>query len=927
MDYLQFAVLGLGASAAYSLLASGLILIYRASGVLNFAQGAYAMAGAYIFYEARTQHGWPYVAALALAVVVLAILGALTYLLLMRPLKVAAPIVRIIATLAVLTVLEAAANLRYHGTVITVQEALPHGTLDWGITIPEDRIWLVVIAAALVVVLYLVSARTIFGLATRATAENQRTAEGFGWAGDFVAGVNWALGAALAALAGVLIAPITSLTSQSVTFLVVPALAVALFGAFSSFSLAFVGAVALGMAQGLVTKWQGQVTGIADILPFGLILIVLVWRRQAIPRRGEISERMPALGAGRTPLLVVVPCLVAGLLGIRYLPLEWVIALGLSIVVGILLLSIVVVTGYAGQLSLGQYALAGLGVLVAAQVVTKLHWPFLVAIVVGVLAAMACGLIFGLPSLRSRGPQLAIVTLGMGTVVQSAIFSNASLTGGAFGFTTAPQRLFGLPFDQISHPRTYTVIVLGFFTLCWYAVSNLRRSGAGMRMVAIRANERAATSLGVNVAAVKLFAFSTSAGVAALGGILLAFATQSIVLSQGFDPLSSITAVLLAVVGGVAHASGPVFGAQLTSGGLPGGVIANHVSVNNGSQWIALIGGFLVLLTLRLYPDGIAAAVSATYELARRREWAHRRSWRRTPHHEPTLSSAESSGRATPPAVPATGAGTVSVSRRDGELVVTGLSISFGGVHALRGVDLKVRSGEIVGLIGPNGSGKTTLIDAVTGYVRGSGQVSLDGEPLEHMPPYKRARRGITRSFQSLELFDDVTVEENLRAAVDDQDLRSYLTGALPRRAQPLPPLAQTVVEDFELSAVLAARPSELSYGKRRLVAIARAVATNPSFLLLDEPAAGLGSTETEELGRLVARVARMWSVGILLIEHDMNMVLGISDRIAVLEFGAKIAEGTPAEIREDSKVIAAYLGTEADEATAANQPLSREPR
>jgi ABC-type branched-subunit amino acid transport system ATPase component/branched-subunit amino acid ABC-type transport system permease component len=927
--YVQLAILGLGSSAAYALLASGLVLIYRASGVLNFAQGAMAMAGAYIFYETHLQSNWPYLAALLFSILVMAIFGALVYLLIMRPLRTAAVLVRIIATLAVLVVIQAIATLHYQATVLSIPEELPDNVVKWGVKFPIDRLWLIGIAAVLMIVLYLFANHTRFGLATRGVAENQRTAASVGWSPDLVGMVNWAIGSGLAALAGVLIVPIATLSPTSLTWTVVPALAVCLVGRFESFPLAFLGALVIGMGQGLLTKWQGPVPGISDLLPLAVILVTLLVRSQAIPQRGEVLHRLPSLGSGRYYLPVVVACLAAGIVGSLYLPEDWVVALGISVVAAIIMLSLVVVTGYAGQLSLGQYALAGLGALITAQLVTNLHWSFAPALVIGVLGAAASGLIFGTPSLRSRGAALAIVTLALGVAIQSVVFQNNNLAGGQFGFSINSLSFLGISLNPVLDPRSYTIFSLCWFAVAALAVSNLRRSRAGRRLIAIRANERAATSLGINVGAAKLYAFTISAGLAGLGGVLLAFSNSSILLYQGYDSLASVTVVMQTVVGGIAHITGVIFGGTLVSGGLPGGLIANAVGGANGPEWLILIGAVLLLLTLLLNPDGIAssfkvtvASVTAKFERYR----GFRPKVVRTrpaagggPSGQATEQAADQSAKhaASRPTIPAL------QHKEDSFLRLTGLSVSFGGVRALRGVDLELSSGEILGLIGPNGSGKTTLIDGVTGYVKAAGTVELGSVRADHLSPSKRVRAGITRSFQSLELFDDVTVEENLRAAADHQDRMGYVTALFPVRKPPMPEAVRAVVDEFELWPVLGKQPRELSYGQRRLVAIARAVATSPTFLLLDEPAAGLGSHETEELSHLVTRLARDWNIGVLLVEHDMNMVLGICDRVAVLEFGEKIAEGRPEEVRKNPLVIAAYLGKPPEEVSAAEAAVA----
>ncbi|MFN8024709.1 MAG: ABC transporter ATP-binding protein [Acidimicrobiales bacterium] len=237
-----------------------------------------------------------------------------------------------------------------------------------------------------------------------------------------------------------------------------------------------------------------------------------------------------------------------------------------------------------------------------------------------------------------------------------------------------------------------------------------------------------------------------------------------------------------------------------------------------------------------------------------------------------------------------------------------GLSVSYGGVRAVSDVQLSVAPGELVGLIGPNGAGKTTLIDAVTGFVRCTGRITFDGRDVTDLAPHRRARLGITRTFQSLELFDDLTVAENVATAIERPSWRDALVDLVrPRPVDAGGPVGEALgllgIDDLADH-----HPPELGHGQRRLVACARAVAGRPSLICMDEPAAGLDTAESRSLGARLRAITEQGSA-ILLVDHDMSMVLDVCDRVYVLEFGTTIAHGTPDEVRRDPAVVAAYLG------------------
>ena len=374
----------------------------------------------------------------------------------------------------------------------------------------------------------------------------------------------------------------------------------------------------------------------------------------------------------------------------------------------------------------------------------------------------------GLPSARTRGVSLAIATLGLAVAIQALVFNNDSISGGQAGIAlpnSGSFSAFGMDFDSFLHVDRFAYLVLGFVLVLALLVANLRRSASGRRMIAVRGNERAAAGLGINVVATKLWAFGIAAAITGVGGVLAVYSTPAALFSNS-SVLDNINALAYSVVGGAGSVVGALFGSTLQPSGI--GQAALNAIFGVGPVTMALIGGVLLLVTIITSPDGMATATAeAIGSIRRRLPMRHRTPRRREQAY--LERGSEAPQRVTP--VP---------------LAVGAIEVAFGAVQAVDGVDLHVEPGEVVGVVGANGAGKTTLIDAITGFVPSSGTVALGGEDLSAVSPHARARAGVARSWQSLELIEDLSVLDNLRAASDSGRWWSVLADLVwPRRGKP----------------------------------------------------------------------------------------------------------------------------------------------
>ncbi|HEY6429794.1 MAG TPA: branched-chain amino acid ABC transporter permease/ATP-binding protein [Acidimicrobiales bacterium] len=926
--YVEFLLLGLGNGGVFAALAMALVVTYRSSGVLNFATGAQALYAAYTYSLLRNGQllvpipglgptwsvgsAWGFWPALLVTLGIQAVLGALAYLLVFRPLRNHRPVAKAVASIGLMGLLTAIVSYQVGSAVVVVNPIFPQDHIQFlGVSISTDRLWLAGTIVAIGIALTLLFRFTRFGLATRASAESEVGALVTGLSPDRIALANWVISFVVCGIAGVLIAPLVPLVPGTYTLFIVPALAAAVVGRFHSLGWAIGAGLAIGALESLSVYINGVhawfPAGAGELVPLVLVLVVLAFREPTLPRRGALAQ--VTLGRAprpRWPLPTAVVGFGLGLLAIYMLSGNDRAGLYTSFITGVITLSLVVVTGYTGQISLAQLTLAGVSAYILSTFAHSWGIPFPVAPLLAALVAAGAGVVIGIPALRVRGLMLGVVTLTFAAGVEAIWFNNNSIDGGAGGLAIPTPRLFGMDLGIGSgkdFPRpAFGILCLVVLTAVALGVAWLRTSRLGSAMLAVRADERSAAAAGINVVRVKLIGFALGAFIAGLGGALLAYQLGNVTF-QDFDAFLGLVLFSVVVVAGITSVSGGILAGIICSGGVLVTLISSNVGQGGVDNWYGVIAGIGVILTVIFNPEGIVGPTHLFLEQRRTRGELARRYGTLLP----SLSSQPSQPlqRAPEPHVAMTAPDGVApeatpIEPRESSdavplLQVRDLTVRYGGVVAVDSVSFSVAEGQIVGLIGPNGAGKTTAIDALCGFHGYEGAVLLAGEDVSGSPPHQRASLGMARTFQLAGVSDDLTVAENVQVGQ--------------HRVMARDPEALTkVLGELGLVEMRNLLVANLSQGQRQLVSIARALAGNPRLLLLDEPAAGLDSTESLWLADRL-RDVRATGVTILLVDHDMSLVLNLCDTIDVLDFGSLVASGPPEDIRTDERVSTAYLG------------------
>ncbi len=611
----------------------------------------------------------------------------------------------------------------------------------------------------------------------------------------------------------------------------------------------------------------------------------------------------------------------------------------------ILVLGLDIVFGYTGEVSLGHAALLGIGAYTAGVLFFQFGIGIWLSIPAGIVVTCAFGAILALPALQVTGPYLAMVTLAFGTIIQILINEMTFLTNGPMGITLQKPLLidfrdWNVPEDSFFNMRPaymrefeFYFVVAGFLLLSILFVNRVIASRYGRAFEALRDAPIASDCMGVSVYKHKVLAFVISAGMAGLAGVLFAYSEQY-VAPNNFGVELAITFLLAVTLGGRKSRVGPIIGAvvivllpnlladiglfriiagviaavALVAGGAAMRRAENKLSVliptvlcllffafalllPSVTDWRLSVFGAMILFVVFYLPDGIYGYLR---RLLRLREHA-------------VITAAAAGDKVWAAAAPQVAAG-------QNLLEVEQVVMQFGGLKALNRVDLAVRPGSIHGLIGPNGSGKSTMMNVLTGiYVPTAGDVRLEGASIAGRKSPQIAAAGIARTFQNVQLFGELTLIENVMVGLHGSFSSTVAEVALRtprarREERAAAVRAASILQFVGLDQLANEEARNLPYGKQRLLEIGRALALDPKLLLLDEPAAGLTAPDIAELVEIIRKI-RDHGISLLLIEHHMDVVMSLCDTVTVLDFGQKIAEGTPAVVQADERVLAAYLG------------------
>jgi ABC-type branched-subunit amino acid transport system ATPase component/ABC-type branched-subunit amino acid transport system permease subunit len=922
---LRFDVIAIGVMAGlgYALLAAGLVLVFRATRVINLAHGQIGAFAAALLAVLVHRTGVPYPIALVLAVATGALIGVVTERALVRPLLERSRLAVLVGTIGVTQLLLVA--------LIQLPKVIGHRfptPFEWtqkvgSLVLHGEHAALLVLGPLVLAGLTYLITRTRYGLAIRGVADNQEAAELAGVSARRVSTLVWALAGGLAAISAILTLPLSGSAGIGAAAapalgpgLLLRALAAGLVGRLTNLPRTIAAGLAIGVVEGVLYATYPADQGLVDLVLFAAIMAMLLLRRSTTSGGDEtltfgrdpepLPERIrnhPKVRRVRRAALVggCGAALLAPLVYSTSSDLYLLARVPIFAMVGI---SIVMLTGWAGQLSLGQVAFVGVGAMGTAALASR-GVPYGAAMGYTTIAGFVLAAAIGTPALRLRGLLLTVTTLGFAVAASSWLLTRDLFSSSDLDTAMIHPGQLG-PFDFESYRTDYYLCLAGLLVVVLVA-RRFRSTGVGRTVVAVEGNEQSAAAMTVSPAMAKLTAFAVAGGIATFAGGLLAGVSRTFQVDL-FAPEQSLQVLAMAVVGGVGSIGGAIIGAIYLIG-VPN-LLGDTTSIRLATSGIGL------LVILRFEPTGLVGV------LHRVRTWAVDRYVEpeaRPLVEAPGVSDAVAisrSLRATPrndaPGRDEVGPPDAGVPALD----VRGVSVRIGGRAIVHEVDLHVVPGEVVGLIGANGAGKSTLMNAIGGFVPAEGTVELFGEPLEHLAPVHRARAGLGRSFQSAQLYPRLTVRECVQVALESQR-RSELVPSL----LGLPPSvaaerwsrdeADRLLDQVGLSPRAEQLAGDLSTGTRRVVEFACLLAMRPRVVLLDEPMAGIAQREAEAFGPLLLDVRAALGASMVVIEHDLPLVTSISDRLYCLESGAVIAHGSPDEVRNDPLVVASYLGTD----------------